>query len=232
MDLDVDGLRVFIAVPVNRDFPWQTTKSLVETASALSARGIPFKFQFLTQGSQIDRDRSELAKEFLESDCNRIFWIDSDMAWDADSFLRVLALTTKMPIVAASYPAKKEPGTEFLIEVSSLSVDANEFGCIEVLGCGLGFCCIDRHVMEELSLKAPKFLDKDRYVAMVFKTGLDDEGAYRSEDMHFFRECRKQGYKIMLDPMIELGHVGCKEHRGKLIDALSPAKKEEPCLVA
>ena len=57
---------------------WRQLGAMVSRIAAeLTARGIRFKVQFLTQGSQIDRDRSELANQFLETDFNRLFWIDS-----------------------------------------------------------------------------------------------------------------------------------------------------------
>src|ERR1041384_922734 len=102
--LDIGDTKCFIGMPCNRDAPWQTLLSLVETVSALGWAHIHHSFQILTQGSQIDRDRSELAKEFLKSDCDRLFWIDSDMSFSADAFRRILALSTVMPIVGASYP--------------------------------------------------------------------------------------------------------------------------------
>lgn len=229
MQIDVTNTNVFIACPCNRDFPWQTTLSLIESISALSWRHMDYKFQILTQGSQIDRDRSELAKEFLNSDCDRLFWIDSDMRFSIDDFFRILALSTKHDIIGASYPAKKEGGTEFLIEMNNLTVNSDEHGCIEVLGYGLGFCCVSRKVMEDCRDASPTFLDKGKPLTMVFRTGIDGEGVYRSEDMHFFKLCRSLGYRVMLDPTLELGHIGGYEYRGKLSDALQ--KVEQPVAV-
>ncbi len=237
--LSIEGLNPYCAMPCNRDMSWQTTMSLVEMTDALARRGMEFKFQMLTQGSQIDRDRSELAKLFLESDCDKLFWIDSDMRFSPDAFLRILALSTVMPIVGASYPAKKHGSTEFLVAMDKTELEANEYGCFEVHGYGLGFCCIQREVMEKCAEVSPTFLDNGKPLKMIFRTGIDfEDGVYRSEDMHFFKLCRSLGYKVMLDPMIELGHIGCEEHRGKLIDAVQPVNgkqvmntKGEPCLL-
>ncbi len=224
VELDITGLRIFIACPVNRDFPWQTTRSFIETAQMLTARNVPHQFQFLTQGSQIDFDRSELAHQFLKSDYNRLFWIDSDMSWAPEDFLKIMALSTVMPIVGASYPAKKGPQTQFLVEVPRLELKANEWGCLTVYGMGLGFTCVKREVVEKLARRSPVFSRNDEFMRMIFRTGIDQDGLYRSEDMHFFKSCREQGYEIHVDPNIELGHVGGKEYRGKLLDALT--KKE------
>ncbi len=227
MELDIKGLEVFIACPCNRDFPWQTTKSLIETVQELMRRGIVHTIQFLAQGSQIDHDRSELAYQFLKTERNRLFWIDSDMAWEPESFIRLLALSTVHPIVGATYPAKRGPATEFHIEVENTTLEADETGCLEVWGLGLGFTCVHREVIERLAARANHFARDGEFVPMIFRTGIDDEGKYRSEDMHFFRACRALGYKVKVDPTIELGHVGGKEYRGRLLDALT--KKETAC---
>ena len=63
-------------------------------------------------------------------------------------------------------------------------------------------------------------------VPMIFRTGIGEDGVYRSEDMHFFKACRGLGYKVHVDPNIELGHVGGKEWKGKLQDTL--VRQETP----
>lgn len=225
--LDIGDTNCFIAMPVNRDLPWQTALSLVETVNNLGWSRIPHSLQFLTQGSQIDHDRSALAHEFLKTDCDRIFWIDSDMSFKADAFKRILALSTVMPIVGASYPAKQDGRTEFLVALNSLEMESNEYGCVPVDGFGLGFCCIQREVIEKCAEVSQEFLDNGKPLKMIFRTGIDPgDGLYRSEDMHFFKLCRSLGYKVWIDPTVELGHIGCKEHRGKMIDALTPKEVE------
>lgn len=219
-DFDISGLSVFIAIPVNRDFPWQTTRSLIETTALLKGADIPYQYQFLTQGSQIDFNRSHLAWQFLQSKHNRLFWIDSDMSWDAESFLRILALSTVLPVVGATYPVKQGPGRSFQLDITSEEQEANEYGCLEVKGMGLGFTCVQREVMEKLSAQSPKFVRDKEVQTMMFRTGLGPDWIHRSEDMHFFKDCRDMGYKVWLDPMIELGHIGGYEYRGRLLDAL------------
>ncbi len=224
--LDVAGLSVLIAIPVNRDFPWQTTQSLMQTVIALTKRGVTFDVQFLTNGSQIDHVRSSLSHQFMKSKHNRLFWIDSDMSWAPEAFLRILALSTKMPIVGASYPAKSGPGCQFLIDMEGQELEANPWGCFSILGMGIGFTCVAREVMEKITAASPvarsKYLNhSEEAIAWTFKCGLDDDNVFRSEDMHFFKKCRDLGYQVWVDPSVELGHVGGKEWRGRLIDALT-----------
>jgi hypothetical protein len=218
MELSIAGLSVFVAVPVNRDFPWQTTQSLIETACVLTERKIPHRIQFLTNGSLVDKGRSVLAAMFLKSKANRLFWIDSDMAWTAEQFLRILAMSSQMRVVGAAYPAKKGPLTEFLMSVES-RVTANDYGCVPVKGMGLGFTCIDRSTVELLAMQSPIVEDDGVPIPLIFRTGYED-GVYRGEDINFFADCRKAGRTVWADPSIELGHVGSKEYRGRLADAL------------
>ncbi len=109
----------------------------------------------------------------------------------------------------------------------------DETGCLDIWAMGLGFTCINRKVMEELAEQSHKFTSKNgELVSMIFKTGLDEEGVYRSEDMHFFKACRKLGYSVKADPTIELGHIGGREYRGRLLDALQRKPAERPLALA
>ncbi len=226
IELSISGLSVMIAIPVNRDFPWQTNMALVQTVCALKDRNIPFDYQLVAGGSLIDKARSELAHKFLKSEMNRLFWIDSDIAWKPEAFLRVLALTSKMPIVGAAYCAKRGPNTEFMLSIDGNRLEANEWGCLQIGGMGLGFTCVAREVIEQLAEGAKRVRnDMGERVAMIFRTGVEGD-AYVGEDMNFFRDAAKLGYDCNVDPQIELGHVGGNEYRGRLRDALTLTKAE------
>ena len=218
MQFSIAGVNVMIAVPVNRDFPWQTTKSLLDTGHALCERGIPYSVQFVTGGSLVEKVRSLLAHAFLKSNANKLFWIDSDMAWDAKDFIRLLTFSTVMDVVGATYPAKRGPATEFLMDIDT-RVGTNEFGCLPVKGMGLGFTVVRRSVIEVLAQQAPKVKEGDEEVAMIFRNEIAD-GVFRGEDMTFFADCQKLGVETWVDPSIEIGHVGAKEYRGALKQAL------------
>ena len=49
IDVSLENVSVFVAIPVNRDFPWQTTQALIETVGALAAHKIHYRVQFLTK---------------------------------------------------------------------------------------------------------------------------------------------------------------------------------------
>ena len=228
MKFDLAGLSVMICMPTHRDIHPKTVGALLETQHELIARGLQFEVQMQVGGSLVHHSRSKCAYLFLKSDCNRLFWIDSDMVWSAADFFRLLAMSTKMECVSAIYPSKSDPA-DFYLRVNDLSepFEANEYGCFSLNGLGLGFTVVQRKVIQQLSDNAPKrkFNGMDELLPSIFR--LDHEGdEERGEDMAFFSDVRALGYKVHLDPSISLGHVGSKEYRADFMDLLKATPKE------
>lgn len=223
MEIDITGVSVMLAVPVNRDLPWQTAKSLIETVIQLEKAKIDFDIQFLVGSSIVEVARSRVADTFLKSGKSKLFMVDSDQSWEAKDALRMLALSTKMEALCAAYPAKTDPCT-FLINPEEGEVQSNEYGCIPVKGLGLGFTIVDRVIMEQLAKIAPKlrFPDLEHEIAHIFRCDAVD-GDFVGEDMAFFSDIRALGYTIWMDPSLTLGHVGAKEYKGCIRESLVKA---------
>src|SRR5262245_59905496 len=110
MEFSLAGISVMLAMPTHRDFPAGTVAGLLDTQYACLKSGIDFGGEFGKGSSLVHHARSKIAWTFLqETRWNRLFWIDSDMAWKADAFLRILALSTVKDVVGAVYPYKREP---------------------------------------------------------------------------------------------------------------------------
>jgi hypothetical protein len=218
---DVSGLRVMIAIPCGPTLPWQTVQSLVETVIVLKEKSIPFEITMVAGSSIVESARSKVTHQFLKSECNRLFMIDSDVTWSAQFAVRLLALSSKLPIVCGAYPAKVDPVTFLMGHNVNANMVMNEYGCLPISGMGLGFCIVQREVIEKLAERAPKltFHDEAEKVAHIFRCDQID-GAFRGEDMAFFSDVRDLGYEVNLDPTITLGHVGVKCYRGSIMDAI------------
>lgn len=214
MNFDLSGVSVMIGIPTNRAFDWRTTKALIGTCLLFQANKISFDLKMVPGGSIVETSRSKVAHHFLRSPLNRLFMIDSDQTWQPEDAMRLLALSTKMECVGACYPAKSEP-LSFMIRAQK-RIERNQWGCLEVEGMGLGFTVVQRKVIEQLAERAPKleFHDiKNGPVAHLFRTGVH-EGAFMGEDMVFFADVMALGYKVNLDPAIQVGHLGTKEYKG------------------
>lgn len=230
---DLSGISVCIGMPVNRAIPFNTHCSVLKTAIALKDRGIPCEHRWSYGGSIIEKDRTHVAVDFLKSDCDRLFWIDSDISWEPADFLRILALSTKFDVVGATYPAKLDPPTYFINFDSRECVERNEYGLLKVRSFGLGFTCISRLAMETLAERAPlvKFPNEPEPVPHIFRCDHPD-GVFRGEDIAFFADLRELGFDVWLDPTIRLGHNGDKEYTGNLMDTIKVANAPAACGIA
>ena len=219
--INLDGLRVAVGIPAGRDFHALTVRSLLETFSKCQTMGIPVQLALVANNAIVQWARDEVIDLFLQTNCNRLFWIDSDMVWDPNDFIRMLALSQKRDVVCATYPAKKEPTTFYVNHEPPLITD--DLGLFEIKGAGLGFTVMTRRVVEAMVDNSPKALDEitGKEIPQVFRVGFKD-GKRIGEDMAFFQDARELGFKVFLDPLVKLKHLGLKQYEGSILDAIQP----------
>ena len=210
-------------MPVWRDMPPATVHSLLVTQAACADKKIPLDIEFGI-GSTVFHARSKSAHGFLKADNNRLFMIDSDIVWTEADFFRLLALSTKMDCVCATYTARVNPPVfHITVDDAKERIEANEYGCFPVRGVGLGFTIVTRELIQELADKSPKITFDSmpgEKVAKIFRFD-DNDSEARTEDMAFFSDVRALGYSVNLDPSITLGHVGVHEFRASVTDYLT-----------
>jgi hypothetical protein len=223
MKVDMAGVSVMLAMPTHRDVPVGTVISLLETQDLLQAKRLPFELQLQVGSSLVTHARSKIAHQFLKSDKQLLFWVDSDMEWKGKDFLRLCALATKMDVVCGAYPAKQDPPVFFLDRASQGELEANEYGCLQMGGTGLGFTVVNRRVIEALSEAAPKlkFNGSEEPIAHIFRCD-EHDGYARGEDMAFFADVKAAGFGVFLDPTVTLGHIGSKTYTASIADMLRP----------
>lgn len=230
MKFDMAGVRVMLAMPTHRPLEPATVRSLLETQGLCHQRGIVIDIEMQCGSSLVHHARTKAANSFLRGDCTHLFWVDSDMVWSGADFLRVLAFGTKLECVCGIYTCKIDP-PRFCLNVDDMRevVLSNEYGCIswEGMGLGLGFTCVQRKVIEELAVKAPRLLFPDipEPVPHIFRCD-DKDGKARGEDMAFFSDVRDLGYTVNIDPNVTLGHMGPKEYRASVLDYLDHVQRD------
>lgn len=233
MKFDLSGLSVVIAMPVRNvhDITVPTTVALVATTKLMCQYGIENDHHFHTSGT-IFAARSRAVHRFLQTTANRLLWWDSDIVPKPEDLLQLLAWSTRYPVICASYTGKSDDPF-FLINADPGDVNADDWGNINLKGLGLGFSCMHREVLEKLSAKAPmkKYGPKQDPIPGVFRfdeVAREGYGEWEGEDMAFFDDVRALGYTVMVDPRMEIGHVGDKTYYGRLINhILKPAVAAE-----
>lgn len=228
-EFGMSGVKIFLGMPTHRPLSPYTVRSLMETQNALWNQGISANYEIQYGSSLVHNARTKTANAFLQSDCSHLFWVDSDMVWQATDFLRLCALGTKMACVGATYTAKKDP-PQFMLFTDSpgTPVEANEYGCLPIGGLGLGFTIVQRQIMERLAAKAPLCRYRDigpDPVPEIFRCDKlrGPDGIYdaRGEDMAFFADVRELGETVWIDPTITLGHEGSKVYSASLLDHIT-----------
>jgi hypothetical protein len=224
LPIDLSGVSVFVAMPAHRDLSPMTVMSLLESCRVASEHGIPVRVLIEPGISDVSLARTICVHRFLnQSDATKLFCIDSDMQWSPDSFMRMLALSTKVDVVIGAYPEKSEP-IRFHLGTPGC-VTMNEYGCITAQSSGLGFTIIDRRVIEAMADGAPRvtlqksdWKDVPLWDAFNIQRGRAPDGEIIGEDVLFFRHIEDAGFGIWCDPHIQLGHIGTKVYEGSLYD--------------
>lgn len=173
-------------------------RSLIDTVNALTLAGIETQWQALSFCNFIQCARNEMAREFLESGCTDLVFIDDDMGWDVGGFLGLVS--RDVDVVGAICPRRKDP-REWNV---NLLRDENgerivQDGLLECAYIGTALMRIRRHVVEQMT--------------RCFDAGYEVSG-FIGEDAWFCREYRRMGGRIWAEPDITISHTGLKEWHG------------------
>ncbi len=238
MQIDLAGMKVMMGISlITTTIPRNTVFSIAKTMYDAGRIGLDLSYS-MGCASNNDRARDMVVDGFLRSGCEKLFWIDADMVWEPQDFFKLVALSTQVDVVLASYPAKVEGDVPFFVDFD-MPAETNRHGLLKINGAGLGFCCMDRKVVQAVADKSPTIHDSSigRIRKKIFRHDVSEERAVefegklypsdRTEDFAFFSDITDCDFDIWLDPFIELGHVGTKEWRAKFADASNIVKTNE-----
>jgi len=219
---DLSGKSIFIALPAY-DFKvsLKLAVSLAKFSRASAEHGIDIQIGSICGCSVVSRARNLLAKDMLESKCDYLLFIDSDINFEPDDIFRLMAWGTdpKKGIVAAV------PRTRNESKVYIATLDYDDNGDLTMNGMGLvrakrvatAFMLVRREVFETLENEHPEWAyydsKTDRTLSCMFDFQLAEEG-YIGEDFLFCDRVRSHGFEVWIDPTITLGHMGVQEYVG------------------
>lgn len=159
----------------------------------------------LLQGNcHVDDARNAVVRDFLESDCTDLLFLDADVDWEPKELVQLCR--HDLDIVGGVYPYRREGGEEMPVRLKDGAKP--EDGLLEVEGLPTGFMKIKRHVLEKMAELAPKYFDKTHETAMVFDR--PDPGPDKTRwggDIAFCNRFRSMGGRIYADQELRLGHT-------------------------
>jgi len=216
---------------------------LLTTMNKMRSVGVPVYWAQMMNESLITRARNELVRQFMDTDCDYLMFIDADISFTGQDVAFLLA--ADRDIACGIYPKKevdwgnveraaKDGKSElesyagsFVFNMEGAKQESDEDGMVEVRHGGTGFMLIKRRVFEDLAPYVPTYRtstmkDEDgEYIKPLihefFATSIDDTGALLSEDYHFCELWRKHGGEIYANPFLKLEHVGTYVYGGDIL---------------
>ena len=152
-------------------------------------------------GAAVHEARNVLAREAIESGCDRVLWLDSDMAFADDLMIRLGEdLDQGWDMVCGIYFKRRLPATPVIyrsVEAAGkceVYADYPRDRLFEIAGCGFGAVMMTTELI--------------RMADAEFKTGPFTPLLKLSEDLSFCARAAAAGAKIGCDSRVKVGHVG------------------------
>lgn len=188
-----------------------TTKhfgSCLNLRDQLMRAGIEHDWLLGSNESLIPRARNEMTASFLDTDYSHMMWLDADIVFEPDDVGKLLVMDAD---ISVGVYAMKVPDKQWFAawKDGKLVKDLDQFKePIEVDYAGTGFMLIKREVIETLAKKVGTYeMMSGSFAPALYMCPLHN-GCFESEDYHFCRIAREEGFKIVMDPSVRLGHIG------------------------
>ena len=173
---DLKKNKLFVATPMYGGMAHgMYVKSCLDLQGIMTRYGVETKFSFLFNESLITRARNYLVDEFLRSDCTHLLFIDSDIHYNPQDVIALMALDKD--VIGGPYPkksinwgavasaARKHPDMEpkeletlvgeYVFNVVKGTKQFSVTEPLEVMEIGTGFMMIKREVFAKMEEAYP-----------------------------------------------------------------------------
>lgn len=219
---ELAGRSIFIALPAY-DFKvsLKLAVSLARFAQVAPRHGIDIQIGSICGCSVVSRARNLLVQDLLESPCTELLFIDSDINFEPEDILRLMAWGSdeKKGIVAA-VPRVRDVNKTYIADLEydeNGDLTMNGMGLVRAERVATAFMWVNRKVFEKLVAENDDWLYYDKRagkdLSAVFDFKVTREG-YVGEDFLFCDRAREAGFEVWVDPSITLGHMGVQEYTG------------------
>ena len=195
INIPIEELRknkLFVATPMyGGQCAGMFAKSTADLSALCTSYGIPLQFYYLFNESLITRARNYCVDEFMRSDSEHLLFIDSDIGFNPQDVIALMALQAQEPdkyeIIGGPYPKKCISWEKIKLAVDKGIADEdpnvldkfvgdyvfnpkNGSGSIpisepvEVLEIGTGFMMITKNALKKFMAKYPQYMYKPDHV--------------------------------------------------------------------
>ena len=199
-------MKLLVSIPTyDGKLQTEVVRCLLNEQLLAVQNGVDIQFRFLSNCSHAAMGRNQLASDFMNSTCDKMFFLDSDISFEPGSIVK-LALFN-VDLVGGAYRYKFETENYPIGWRDTDELWSNEKGLIEVKSLPGGFLCISRKVFELFQEAFPNrgYAHFDKQSFAYFQMRFDD-GMLWGEDSYFCKEFSDLGGKVYLYPELELTH--------------------------
>lgn len=208
-------MKVFVATPSYAGIPQPAyLDSLEATQRILRDRGDILQFHSVVGSRIIQTARNDSVFAFLESDADVLFFIDDDLAWEPQEFLRLV--DSGFDVTCGAYPYRKKPEEwTIVLHTTPEGYPTGFKGWLDTANAPGGFLCIRRNVIERMRDENPALDYVDIQNGSVLKRhdyfpqGVKN-GRWWGEDFAFSNVWTEMGGKIWCWPNMTFDHAGTK----------------------
>jgi hypothetical protein len=159
--------------------------SLVSTLNHLLPQGLTIKFGN-GQSPLVAQARQSTYQAARQMHFERMVWIDSDISWQVDDFLKLIS--TNHDVLTGAYLDELGRVVATRLDGDRVSLEQLEAQePFEIAWCGFGFVSLSKDVVAAL---AEPFIREGEY----------------GEDIAFCKNARAAGFSVWLDPTIQVTH--------------------------
>lgn len=181
-------------------------QSCMNLKEELTRQGLAHDWLIGTNESMVHRGRMEMTASFLRTSHSHMMWIDADIEFEPEDVAKLWNMDVDIAVAFYSMKRKDMPLSAWK-DGKLIKLDECPKEPFEVDLAGTGFFMIRREVIEKMAKTSEWYEGPDGKVPALYMTPIYN-GGLESEDYHFCRIAREQGYKIIGDPSIKLGHWG------------------------
>lgn len=207
-------MKLFVAIPAyDRKVTCETARSLLNEQGAAALAGVEMQVSFVPGSSLITQARNQAVRDFINSDADRLIFIDADVAWEVGSILKIAGHPVDFCGGAYRYKDEEEGYPVGWLDKDELWADPAT-GLLDVGMLPGGFLSLSRDVFTKLAAAHPdRVYNFHGHAFQAFFHCPPGDG----EDGAFCRDWRDIGGQIWLDPELTLTHVdGGRQYPGHI----------------
>jgi hypothetical protein len=187
--------------------------SLMQIIKASRDLGVEIIPIWLSYDALVQRARNDLMGIMIETGCDDIVFIDSDIDFDVGDFYKLLSYP--VDVVGGTY-RKKGDAEMYVAKILDLSKSKDpSTGLLAVDGLGTGFLRLSKRAVQYLWDNSIPYEEKDqgKVRRWIFDVQIQN-GEIISEDILMCQKLKNAGFTIWLDTGITCGHIGPKRFTG------------------